>query len=91
MAFNLASKFEKKVSERFSIGSKTDKYCGHDYNFNGVKTIQVLSVDTVPTTTYTRNGTNRFGSLTELGESMRPIMKALEVWGTDYQKLVRGQ
>ena len=30
-------------------------------------------------------------SLTELGESMRPIMKALEVWGTDYQKLVRGQ
>lgn len=69
MAINLASKFEKKVSERFSIGSKTDKYCGHDYNFNGVKTIQVLSVDTVPTTTYTRNGTNRFGSLTELGDT----------------------
>ena len=66
MAINLASKFEKKASERFSIGSKTDKYCGHDYNFNGVKTIQVLSVDTVPTTTY---GTNRFGSLTELGDT----------------------
>ena len=28
-------------------------------------------------------------ALSELGESMRPIMKALEVWGTDYQKLVR--
>ena len=69
MAINLASKYEKKVSERFSIGSKTDKYCGHDYNFNGVKTIEVLSVDTVPTTAYTRNGTNRFGSLTELGDT----------------------
>ena len=28
-------------------------------------------------------------ALSELGESMRPIIKALEVWGTDYQKLVR--
>lgn len=28
-------------------------------------------------------------ALSELGESMRPIIKALEIWGTDYQKLVR--
>ena len=28
-------------------------------------------------------------ALSELGESMRPIIKALEVWGTDYQELVR--
>ena len=25
-------------------------------------------------------------SLSELGESMRPIMKAMEKWGTDYKK-----
>lgn len=73
MAINLASKYEKKVSERFSIGSKTDKYCGHDYNFTGVKTIEVLSIDTVPTTTYTRSGTNRFGSLTELGDTKQEL------------------
>ena len=30
-------------------------------------------------------------ALTELGESMRPIIKALEVWGTGYQKRVRDQ
>ncbi len=28
-------------------------------------------------------------ALSELGETMRPIFRALEVWGTDYQKLVR--
>lgn len=28
-------------------------------------------------------------ALSELGESMRPILKALEVWGAGYQELVR--
>ena len=28
-------------------------------------------------------------ALSDLGESMRPIIKAMEVWGTGYQQLVR--
>ena len=28
-------------------------------------------------------------ALSELGESMRPIIKAMEAWGTGYQQLVR--
>lgn len=28
-------------------------------------------------------------ALSEMGESMRPILKALEVWGAGYQELVR--
>ena len=28
-------------------------------------------------------------ALSDLGESMRPIIKAMEVWGTGYQRLVR--
>ena len=28
-------------------------------------------------------------ALSELGESMRPIIKAMEAWGLDYQKMVR--
>lgn len=27
-------------------------------------------------------------TLTELGESMRPIIKAMETWGAEYQKIV---
>ena len=28
-------------------------------------------------------------ALSELGETMRPILKALEVWGASYQELVK--
>lgn len=30
-------------------------------------------------------------SLSELGNTMRPIIDALEIWGTSYQQLVRKQ
>lgn len=73
MAINLASKYEKKVSERFSLGSLTDKHVGKDYDFIGVKSIKVWAVDTVPLSDYTRNGTSRFGELTELGDTVQEL------------------
>ena len=76
MAINLAAKYEKKVQERFSIGSKTDAYAGHDYDFTGVKTIKIYSIDTVATTDYTRSGTTRFGTLTELGDATQELTLA---------------
>ena len=30
-------------------------------------------------------------ALSELGDTMRPILDALEMWGKDYQKVVRGE
>lgn len=30
-------------------------------------------------------------TLSELGESMRPIIKAMETWGVEYQKIVKSQ
>lgn len=73
MAINLAEKYSQKVQERFSLGSKTDKYCGHDYEFTGVKTIKIYSIDTVATTDYTRSGSKRFGELTELGDAVQEM------------------
>lgn len=73
MAINLAAKYEKKVQERFTLGSLTDRYCGHDYTFDGVDTIKIYKIDTVATTDYTRSGTNRFGSLTELGDTVQSM------------------
>ena len=73
MAINLASKYEKKVQERFSLGSLTDRYCGHDYTFDGVKSINIYMVDTVAMVDYTRSGTTRFGSLTELGDTVQTL------------------
>lgn len=76
MAINLATKYEKKVAERFSLASKTDKYVGKDYDFVGVKTIKIWSVDTVEMTDYTRSGVSRFGDLTELGDTVQELTLA---------------
>lgn len=76
MAINLADKYSKKVQERYADKSRTDSYAGHDYDFTGVKTIKVYSVNTVPMTDYTRSGTSRFGSLTELGDAVQEMTLA---------------
>lgn len=73
MAINLATKFDKKVVERFSKQSITDAFCGKDYDFTGVKTVKVYTVDTVATTDYTRSGTSRYGAVTELGDTVQEL------------------
>lgn len=73
MAINLASKFDPKVAERFSLKSITDAYCGKDYSFEGVKSVNVYTIDTVAMTDYTRSGTNRFGDATELGDTIQTL------------------
>lgn len=73
MAINLATKFDKKVVERFSKQSITDAFCGKDYDFTGVKTVKVYTVDTVATADYTRSGTSRYGAVTELGDTVQEL------------------
>lgn len=74
MAVNLASKYSQKVAERFSLTSVTDAYAGKDYELSGVQSIKIYSVDTVAMTDYTRSGTDRFGSLTELGDTVQEMV-----------------
>jgi hypothetical protein len=73
MAINLATKYSPKVAERFALGSLTDAYAGKDYEFSGVQTIKVYSVNTVALTDYTRTGTARFGALEELGDTIQEL------------------
>lgn len=70
---NLATKFSTKVAERFSMGSLTDAYAGKEYDFSGVKSIKVYSVDVVDLTDYTRSGSERFGTLAELGDTVQEM------------------
>lgn len=67
MAQNLAAKYSKKVSERFAARSKTESIVNNDYDWEGVTTINVYSVDTVSMGNYTRSGTARYGTPNELG------------------------
>lgn len=70
ITINLASKYSKKVDERFSLLSVTENTgLNKDYDWNGVKTVTVYNIDTVAMGDYTRSGTSRYGMPTELGDT----------------------
>lgn len=66
MAVNLASKYDKKVVERFSTKSLTDNGLNKDYSWEGVKTVTVYSIPTVAMNDYVRTGKDRYGEAAEL-------------------------
>ena len=78
MAINLVTEYQKKIAERFTLGSLTDEAAGHDYDFVGVKAIEIFSIDTVATTDYSRSGTARYGNVTELGDTKQSMTLAVD-------------
>lgn len=70
---NLAKAFAPKVAESFKLNSLTDSARGTAFKFTGVRTIQVMSVDTVPLNDYKRSGTNRYGEPVELGDTLQEM------------------
>lgn len=73
MAVNLASKYEKKVDERFKLKSLTDSAVNHDYDWKGVDTITVYSIPTVAMNDYTKSGTSRYGTAAELDNTIQTM------------------
>ena len=71
MAINLITKVEPKVMERLYKESVTQGLFSKQFTFQGVRGIEVLSVDTVPLTKYDRETAigQRFGEVTELGDT----------------------
>lgn len=75
---NLAEKYHQKVAERFALSSITDAYAGKDYDFSGVKSIKIYSIDTVGMNDYTRSGSDRFGTLEELGDTVQEMAMSMD-------------
>lgn len=73
MAITLTEKMAKKVDERFKLGALSAKGVNQDYEWQGVKTIKVTSIPTVPLNDYKRTGTNRFGTPTELDNALQDL------------------
>lgn len=72
---NLASKYEKKLDERFKLSSITDSYAGKQYSFEGVNAIKIWTIDQVPITDYNRNASaSRFGTINELGDTVQTLV-----------------
>lgn len=73
MSVNLAEKYSGKLDQLFAAGSYTDRAVNQNYDFDGVKTINVYTVTTVPTTNYDRTSTgDRFGGNNEVQDVITP-------------------
>jgi hypothetical protein len=76
MAINKASKFATKIDERFKTKLLTESAVNNDYSWEGVATVSVYGIDTVAMANYTRSGTARYGSVTELGNTKQDLTLA---------------
>ena len=57
MAINYASKYAQKIDEKFARESMTSAAVNNDYDFVGVKTVNVYSVPTAEMNDYSVSGT----------------------------------
>lgn len=70
---NLATKYSTVVDERFARESQAMLALNNDYEFKGDKTVKVYSIPIVPMVDYTRNGTSRYGTPTDLGRNVQTL------------------
>jgi len=73
MAINYAQKYSSKVDERFTQSSLTQAAFNQDYDWEGVNTINVYSIDTAPLSNYSMTGANRYGTPDELGDTTQTM------------------
>lgn len=73
MAINLVTEYQKKLAKHFEAGSKTDAFAGKAYDFVGVKSIEVFTIDDVALGNYTRSGITRFGTVTEVEDTKQTL------------------
>lgn len=75
MAINLAEKASPKVVERFKAKSFTEGLFTSAYDWTGVATVKVYTVDNLPLNDYDKTLTtgSRFGALTEVGDTVQEM------------------
>lgn len=78
MAINLHESYSKKIAERFTVDSFVAGNTSNDYSFDGVKSIIVSTLKTIPVTTYTRSGLQRFGQITEVEDTLQTLTMTQE-------------
>lgn len=73
MAINYAEKYSAKVDERFKLASLVGAVINRDYDFTGVKTVKVYSIETATMNNYERSGNARYGTATDLGDAVQEL------------------
>lgn len=68
---NLAAKFSPKVSERLHSESVVGMVTNKNYDWVGVDTVKIYSVDSMTMNDYVRSGDNRYGDPEEIGTTLQ--------------------
>lgn len=70
---NLATKYAPNVDERFYRESQAMIALNNEYKFTGDKTVKVYSIPIVPMGDYTRSGSTRYGTPTDLSRNVQTL------------------
>ena len=70
---NLATRYAKQVDERFYKESQAMMATNNEYKFTGDKTVNVYSIPVVPMNDYTRSGSTRYGTPTDLTRNVQSL------------------
>lgn len=73
MAVNLAVKYSDHIAEVFTAGSFVKGKTSNSFDLTGVKTLKVYTPITVPEVDYTREGLNRYGTVTEMQDVVQEL------------------
>lgn len=68
---NLASAYSKVVDERFYRESQAMMATNNEYKFTGEKTVNIYSIPVVPMNDYSRSGSNRYGTPSDLTRNVQ--------------------
>lgn len=73
MAINLLDKAAKTISAYFTTESLIAGRLSTEYDWSGVKTVKLMTPQTVPMVDYTRSGANRYGTPTEMEDIIQEL------------------
>lgn len=77
-SINLHEKHSAKIAERFRTDSFLAGNTNNDYSFDGVKSVKISTIKTIPVTKYTRSGKDRFGQITEVEDTVQTLTMTQE-------------
>ena len=68
---NLAAKYETKLDERYKLQSRTERFAGSNYNWEGANSIKVWTLESAPLGDYDNTASsNRFGTPSEVDDEL---------------------
>lgn len=70
---NLATKYSDKVDERFYRDSQAMLALNNEYDFTGEKTVKVYSIPISPMNDYSRSGSTRYGTPSDLSRNVQTM------------------